>query len=210
MKRWSVAAAALLALGLAATPVVRGAIAQSEGGWVTLFDGKNLDNFTQVGDANWKLANGEVSADNGSGFLVTKQSYGDVQIRVEFWANDDTNSGIFIRMSDKEKITSENSYEVNIFDKRPDPTYGTGAIVGLAKVVPMPKAGTGGGGKWSTYEITAKGNKFTVVLNGQKTVDNAEDGKFANGPFALQRYPGISKDAGVGPVKFRKVEVKPL
>jgi hypothetical protein len=42
---------------------------------------------------------------------------------------------------------------VNIYDQRPDPSYGTGAIVNFAKVEPMPKAG----GKWNTYEITAKG-----------------------------------------------------
>ena len=43
-------------------------------------------------------------------------------------------------MSDRKKITPFNSYEVNIFDKRPDPDYGTGAIVNFAKVSPMPKA----------------------------------------------------------------------
>jgi hypothetical protein len=93
---------------------------------------------------------------------------------------------------------------VNIYDKRPDPTYGTGAIVDLAKVDPMPKAG----GKWNVYEITAKGPTFTLILNGQKTVDGAEDRKFASGPFALQYAPGVVKDKGV--IKFRKVELKPL
>ena len=67
----------------------------------------------------------------------------------------------------REKIDAKNCYEVNIFDKRPDPTYGTGAIVDVAKVDPMPKAG----GKWNTYEITAKGSQLVVVLNGHKTVD---------------------------------------
>jgi hypothetical protein len=38
--------------------------------------------------------------------------------------------------------------------------------VNFAEVNPMPKAG----GKWNTYEITAKGRQITVVLNGQKTV----------------------------------------
>ncbi len=51
----------------------------------------------------------------------------------------------------------------------------------------MPKAG----GKWNVYEITAKGPKFTVILNGQKTVDGAEDGKFASGAIALQYFPGV-------------------
>lgn len=188
----------------------RDVFAQS-GQWITLFDGKNLDNFTPVGDANWKLANGELTSDTGSGFMVSKETYGDFEMRVEFWADDDANSGVYIRLSDPVKITADNSYEVNIYDKRPDPSYGTGAIVNVAKVSPMPKAGDGkGGGKWNTFEITAKGNKFSVVMNGQKTVDNAEDAKFAKGPFALQRFPGPSKDPGIGVIKFRKVEIRPL
>lgn len=40
-------------------------------------------------------------------------------------------------------------------------------------------------GKWNTYEITAKGPHFVVVLNGQKTAD-VQDSKHAAGPFALQ------------------------
>jgi hypothetical protein len=68
----------------------------------------------------------------------------------------------------------------------------------------MPKAA----GKWNTYEITAKGPEFTVVLNGQKTVDGAKDEKFKSGPFALQYGAGVVKDKGV--IKFRKVEIKRL
>jgi Domain of Unknown Function (DUF1080) len=86
---------------------------------------------------------------------------------------------------------------VNIFDQRPDPTYGTGAIVNFVEVDPMPKAG----GKWNTFEITAKGRHLVVVLNGQKTVDY-RNGLFAEGPFTLQH--------GAGVIKFRKVAIKPL
>ena len=60
-------------------------------------------------------------------------------LRAEFWADHTTNSGIFIRVSNPPKIEAVSSYEVNIFDQRPDPVYGTGAIVDVAKVVPMPK-----------------------------------------------------------------------
>ena len=56
---------------------------------------------------------------------------------------------------------------MNIFDQRPDPTYGTGGIVHFAEVNPMPKAG----GKWNTFEITAKGRVISVLMNGQKTVE---------------------------------------
>jgi hypothetical protein len=89
--------------------------------------------------------------------LVSKNSYTDFQIRAEFWVDPAANSGIFIRCTDPQKISSQNSYEVNIYDKRPDPDFGTGAIVDVAKVSPMPKAG----GRWNTLEITAKGPQLT-------------------------------------------------
>jgi len=93
---------------------------------------------------------------------------------------------------------------VNIYDQRPEPEYGTGAIVNVAKVSPMPKAG----GKWNTYEITAKGAKLTVVLNGVQTA-SAEDTKHAQGPFGLQFGNG-PKDAPGGAIKWRKVQIKAL
>jgi hypothetical protein len=199
MKRWSAAIVALTCLGIAIGPSMHAGLAQSETGWVSLFDGRNLDNWTKIGDADWTLVDGVVQADKGSGgFLVSKNNYTNFQLRAEFWVSDDANSGIFIRCTDPTKVTGRNAYEVNIFDQRPDPTYGTGAIVNVAKVSPMPKAG----GRWNTYEITATGPTFTVTLNGIRTVDNAQDNKFASGRIALQY--------GAGVVKFRKVEIKPL
>ena len=183
--------------------------AAGQAGWVTLFDGKNLDNFTKIGDANWRIEDGIIVADKGNGYLVSKNSYTDFQIRAEFWVDSDANSGIFIRCSDRSKVGADNAYEVNIWDTRPDPSYGTGAIVDVAKVSPMPKAG----GKWNVYEITAKGAQLTVTLNGAKTVD-VSDSKHASGPFALQHGLGVKDDKGVvndkGVVKFRKVEIRPL
>jgi hypothetical protein len=206
MKRRS--AIALLLMGFAALSY--SPQASGEAGWVTLFDGKNLDNFDKIGDANWRIEDGVIVADKGNGFLVTKNGYSDYQIRAEFWVEADSNSGIFIRCTNPEKVGTDSGYEVNIWDARPEPSYGTGAIVNLAKVDPMPKAA----GKWNVYEITAKGSTFTVVLNGQTTVDGAQDAKFASGRIALQHGLGNKDDKGVvndkGVVKFRKVEIKPL
>jgi hypothetical protein len=208
MKRWSALSAALLLVGFAAFSYSHQASADA--GWVTLFDGKNLDNFNKIGDANWRVEDGLAVADKGNGFLVSKEAYTDYQLRAEFWIDADANSGVFIRCTDPNKIGSVNAYEVNIWDARPDPTYGTGAIVNVGKVDPMPKAA----GKWNVYEITAKGSTFTVVLNGQKTVDGAQDAKFATGRIALQHGLGLKDDKGVesdkGVVKFRKVEIKPM
>jgi hypothetical protein len=179
------------------------ASSQAGAGWTVLFDGTNLNNWDIIGDANWKLADGVAVADKGEGFLVSKNSYGDFQIKAEFWVNDEANSGIFIRCEDPKKVDAKLCYEVNIYDQRPKPEYGTGAIVNVAKVEPMPKAG----GKWNTYEITAQGTHLVVMLNGVKTVD-IQDSQHKSGPFALQYAPGVVKDAGI--VKFRKVEIKPL
>ncbi|MBC5783624.1 DUF1080 domain-containing protein [Ramlibacter sp. USB13] len=171
-------------------------------GWTPLVDGtRGLENFRRVGDANWVAADGAIQASSGGkdpGYLVTSNSYRDFQLRAEFWASDDANSGIFLRCQNPAVITDENCYEANIFDQRPDPTYGTGAIVKVAKAPdPMPKAG----GKWNTYEITARGDHLVLVFNGVKTVD-VRDAKLAQGPIALQW--------GRGTIKWRKVEIKPL
>jgi Domain of Unknown Function (DUF1080) len=210
MKRWSTIGIALALAAFAAFAFTPRTSAETDAGWISLFDGKSLDNFNQVGNANWRIEDGAIVADKGNGFLVSKNTYTDYQIRAEFWVDGDANSGIFIRCTDPEKVGSVSAYEVNIWDARPDPSYGTGAIVNVGKVDPMPRAA----GKWNVYEITAKGSTFTVTLNGQKTVDGAQDTKFATGRVALQHGLGLKDDKGVesdkGLVKFRKVEIKPL
>jgi len=177
-------------------------------GWTTLVDGaKGMENFTAIGDANWRAEDGAIVADKAkvTSYLISKASYKDFQIRAEFWADHTTNSGIFIRLSNTREVTAANSYEVNIFDQRPDPLYGTAAIVDVAKVAqPMPKAG----GKWNTFVITAKGPRMIVEFNGVQTVD-VEHSKFASGPFALQFGNG-AKDAPGGAIKWRKVEIQAL
>jgi hypothetical protein len=194
----SLLAAATITLGCA-SPMA----SQTQAGWTMLLDGSSLAQWDQIGNANWRLMDGAAQADKGVGFLVSKSSYTDFEIRAEFWVDSDANSGIFIRLSDSKNVTAANSYEVNIYDKRPDPLYGTGAIVDIAKVSPMPKAG----GQWNVYEITAKGTRLTVKLNGIQTAD-VTDSKHASGPIALQYAPGVVKDAGV--VKFRKVQIRAL
>lgn len=170
-----------------------------QSGWKVLFDGSNANAFEPIGNANWRMLEGGIlQADVGSGFLVTKEEFGDFELRAEFWVDATANSGVFIRATDPAKVTGSNAYEVNIFDTRPDPSYGTGAIVNVAKVSPMPRAAD----RWNTYEITAKGGEFTVILNGVKTVDGAKDSKHAKGRIALQYGGGI--------VRFRKVEIRPL
>jgi hypothetical protein len=165
--------------------------------WTTLFDGTHLNNFNRVGNANWTVANGIVEATSGPGFLVTKEVYDNFEIRVEFWVDDAGNSGVYMRCQDAAKITDTTCYEANVFDKRPDQSGRTGAIVHIAKPLAIVDAAN----KWNTYEITAKGPQLTVRLNGTLTAQ-AEDQKFAKGPIALQYAAGT--------VRFRRVQIRRL
>jgi hypothetical protein len=171
-------------------------------GWETLIDGPGgLNNWISIGGGNWRALEGAIVADDklsgDPAFLVSHNSYKDFQIRAEFWVTADGNSGIYMRCADVRPITDRTCYEANIFDRRPEPTYGTGAIVHLSKVIPMPKAA----GKWNTYDITVKGNHITVMLNGVKTAE-ADDSRLPSGPIALQYASGV--------VKFRKFQIRPL
>jgi hypothetical protein len=165
--------------------------------WVTLFDGKHLNNFNMVGTANWKLGDGMVEATSGSGFLVSKETFSNFEIRVEFYVGEGANSGVYMRCQNATTITDKTCYEANVFDKRPDQSGRTGAIVHVA----TPLAIVDAGGKWNTYEITAKGPQLIVKLNGTITAQ-AEDTQFASGPIALQYQAGT--------VRFRRVQIRRL
>src|SRR5262245_58119653 len=121
------------------------------GGWTTVIDGeRGLDNFTRDGDANWRAEGGAIVADQGKGgVLVSKQSFGDYQFRIEFFSDHNANSGIYMRCSVREKLTDKLCHEANIFDQRPDQTFATGGIVHLGKVLQPVKAG----GQWNVFEI---------------------------------------------------------
>jgi hypothetical protein len=193
----------------AASVVFSGCANMTGSGWTVLIDGASgLDNWTRVGDANWRVQDGLIVADSGKGgFLVSKQTYRNFEIRAEFWAAPDTNSGIYIRCADPAKIGADSCYEINIWDIRPELKYATGAIVDLASVI-VPLQVTAGG-RWNTFEIWVKDTAITVKLNGVVTSQSNAATKFSSGPFALQYGAGVQGAQG-GPIKWKKVEIRSL
>jgi hypothetical protein len=136
----------LVVVAFAALPYCRDLHGEAKGRWITLLDGKNLDNWNPIGDANWHVMSGAAVADaydqclkppnvgcfnDGMGYLVSKNSYTDLEIHAEFWVSHDANSGVFIRCADPQRIRTDNCYEANINDERP--SYGTGAITNLVE-----------------------------------------------------------------------------
>ena len=190
----------LTALGflLGALLLGNSATAQNQDGFTPLIDGVSLSGWNIIDNANWHIGNGMIVSDKPTGFLVSSAKYKNFIIRAEFWAESNTNSGIFIRCQNPNLVTSGNAYEVNIWDTRPGQEYSTAAIVDVAKVNPIHKAG----GRWNTMEIVANGSHFKITMNGVVTVADGEDSKFSEGLIGLQ-------SAG-GTIKFRKLEIKPI
>ena len=190
----------LLFVGLS-TVLATSFIQAADNDWVTLIDGtEGMENFNIVGDANWSAENNAIQATEGNGtsFLVTKENYSNFTLRVEFWASEDSNSGIYMRCEDADRITDRTCYEANIYDQRGDPSFGTGAIVHIAPVdEPRPTVGN----KWNVLVITLDGDHLVVDLNNKRTVD-VHDDLLASGPIALQR--------ALGTLRFRKVAIKEL
>ncbi len=167
---------------------------------VTLFDGHSLGGWQIAGAGQWSVVDQAiVGSGNDDGFLVSEKDYGDFYLRVEFWVDATTNSGIFIRCRDRSRIHPETCYELNIWDEHPQQEARTGAVV-MHFMPPMAKVETVG--HWNTYEVTAKGAAIEVKVNGVTTavIDNANP---TAGFIALQHWAD-------GTVKFRQLELNAL
>ncbi|MYF68800.1 MAG: DUF1080 domain-containing protein [Proteobacteria bacterium] len=94
-------------------------------------------------------------------------------------------------------ISAMGGYEANIYDPNENPDNRTGSIVGHQP----PGVEVLTEEQWNTYEITAQGNRITVVLNGTRTAD-LEDDTHASGPIAFQNNGGL--------IRFRNIRLRPL
>lgn len=173
------------------------ASAQTAAGWTNLFNGKDLSNWNVTGNADWRVTDGVIEASKARGFLVSKQSYGDFEMRADVWTTPDSNGGLLFRITKPDDPGIENGYELNVNDKRADQTGRTGSIVNVAK----PLVQFDAGGKWVTAVITAKGPHMVATLNGVKTAE-ADDTKYARGPVSLQAAGGV--------VRYRNVQIREL
>jgi len=124
----------------------------------------------------------------------------------------DSDSGIYLRGTDKA--------QVNIWCW----PVGSGEVYGYRTDEKMPAAVRAGVtpkvladhdiGQWNTFEITMKGSRLTVVLNGQRVIENAElPGVPARGRIALQHHGSKRDGQWVAPpalVQFRRIAIKEL
>ncbi len=159
--------------------------------------GIDLGTWQRVGDDPWSMTPDGAAAGPAEavGFLVSKETYGDFSLTVEYWVEDETNSGIFIRCSDRNEISPELCYEFNIWDSHPNQDSRTGSAVTLAK----PLAHVDGLERWVQVEIEARGNRIKATYDGQLTAD-LEDDRSDSGVIALQY-------GGTGKLRFRNLSI---
>ena len=176
--------------------------AQSDG-WIDLFDGKTLKGWqgratsdkTTTGD--WVVENGSiVGRGTVPSWLSSDATFSDFHLKLEFRGEEKVNSGVFLR-SQKDGLPHITGYELQIWDYQPQ-GYLTGALVGSLKAAPakiLPD-------QWNSYDITAVGDHFVVVLNGKQLLD-AHDGKHSSGVIGFQ----CQKD---NRIEFRNIKIQPI
>jgi len=192
---------------------------EQKDGWELLFDGNSMDKWdvTPALAKVWSVVNGTIKCDSSAagGTLLTKEDFADFVVRAEFRANPDINSGIMLRNPRPRPVTAGEKksgggqgYEVQIRDKDPG-HYSGGSFLtaSLVSVQKAPETAKIKPGEWNTFEITAQGDHFVIVYNGQQVVD-AHDSKLKNGAIGLQlAHP---EDARGADIEFRSIKVKRL
>ena len=174
-------------------------------GWKLLFDGSTLKGWEQhAAAANapaataWRVTDGAILCDGDlRGWLGTADMFSDFNLKIEFRAGAKINSGVFLRSQKEGGIPAETGYELQIWDFRP--TYKTGALVNAIEAEPTKILAD----QWNSYDITADGTHFVVVLNGKKVLDGT-DAKHSNGVVGLQY------NTGGGKVEFQNIKIKPI
>jgi len=163
-----------------------------------LFQENGSDWFSE-GDADWKFINNELvgSLEEGAGFVMTKNTYRDFVLELEFKPDSAINSGVFVRCKNKE-LSNIDCYEINIWDLHPDQTNRTGAVVTRAKPLEIVETLY----KWNNYKIKNQSNHLEVWINGVKTAD-ITDNDLVEGPIALQA-------AESGSISFRNIKIQNL
>jgi hypothetical protein len=191
--------------------------------WRPLFNGKNLEGWEHVGPGKMIVKDGLIRTEGGMGLLwYTKEKLGNCTLKVVYkTTNKASNSGVYVRIADKPKdewYAVHHGYEVQICDAA-DPYHGTGAIYSLSKATAQSAKPHG---EWNTMEITLKGDRVLVSLNGSPVTDfdpkapvpkRTKDYEPERGPRPESGYIGLQNHDDVADgnqVYFKEVSVRPV
>lgn len=156
-------------------------------GWVLLFNGKNLNGWTNVGKSTppttgWTIENGVLTVNSKTkrekrgGDIITVGEYSNFELTFDFNLTHAANSGVkyFFTKYDKGGWLGQ-EYQVLDDNNHPDAKMGTNGnrkTASLYDVIAVKgKKQLNSPGQWNTGRVVAKGKKVTHYLNGKKTVE---------------------------------------
>jgi len=188
-----VATALLAALAAAAQ-------APPEGGWLALFNGKDLTGWKKNGDEKWIAEQGTIlceSTANKYGYLTTEKTYRDFDLRLKFKGEASGNSGLFFHA----RITGidpQHGPDIEGMQVEVDPGAGkhTGGLYESGGrgwvIMPTPEGERAlKPGEWNDLEASVRGNHIVIHLNGFQVTDyNDASPKFTDGVIGLQIHTG--------------------
>ncbi|MDE0826796.1 MAG: DUF1080 domain-containing protein [Akkermansiaceae bacterium] len=190
-------------------------------GSASLFNGKNLDGWTQRnGTATYRVEDGAIVGKTKEGspnsFLCTDKLYGNFELTFEVKVDDGLNSGVQIRSQTKGGPTGRvNGPQVEIEASgaggaEAGYVYGEacgGWMVPKGKLKPHKHFKDG---EWNSYRILAEGSKITTWINGKLIIELVDEEKFKSHPkgFIGLQVHGIGKKAGPFEVSWRKLMIR--
>lgn len=224
---WLLLLGALVAAPLRAENVNTLTAAEQAEGWQLLFDGASLQHWRSLKSerpgAGWRVENGEIVLAGKAGDLVTRDDFGDFELRLDWKVSPAANSGIIYRVGLGEAQTFVTGPEYQVLDNaraedNKQPNHLAASLYDLAGPA---KDYTRPVGEWNSTRIVVRGWHIQHWLNGEKVVDvdltNPEGraliaaSKFRDWPkFAsLLRGHIALQDHGY-PVSFRAIKVRRL
>jgi hypothetical protein len=169
-------------------------------GFISLFDGTNLDQWTG-NTTGYIVKDGvvEVNPDaQGGGNLYTKDEYADFVYRFEFQLTPGANNGIGIH-APLEGDAAYVGMEIQVLDSE-HPMYKDlheyqyhGSVYG---VIPAKRGYLLPTGEWNKEEISIKGSKIKVTLNGTVILDGDIQEASKNGTIDHKEHPGLLRTTG--------------
>jgi len=142
-------------------------------GFVALFNGKNLDGW-QAKKNGWAVEDGVLVRKPGSGYIWSKESFGDFVLDLEVKVSRRCNSGIFFRTDPKNAV--QGGFEIQVFDTTGKTKLGKHDHGALYDALAPSANPAKPAGEWDRFIITCKGPKITVSINGKQVVNaNLDD-----------------------------------
>ena len=179
--------------------------------WVSLFNGKDLAGWVNVGKEKWTVENGEihgVATSKEYGYLQTEKKYQDFEMSVKFKCQGAGNSGLFFHVGFKPgtpDVSQGLQFEIDCgLNKHTGGIYGDGR-----QWIVWPAAENESvvrRGEWNEMLVKVQGNRYISRVNGVLMVDFTDPTpKSFDGPIALQLHSG-----GEGDMRFKDILVRDL